>query len=612
MGCLSTTNKNKVEVLDNINEVGIQNNINEVGVPNNINEVGVPNNINELGAQNNINEVGVPNNINEVEIPKNKFACPECGEFDPVISKINVDNKKIEFCCKKCAENEYKSKYFTSERKLNNITYYLTPKDGNGEIQYFFKDYRKNERQENKKSILKKIFQRKLENAKEIIKKKNEQLKKIIKFNNMVKYISEKYQNNYFHLKSLKNISNSLQNEILRDSNDLKFLLEAFNNEIQFSDEAIKVFNKAAKVDIKREEESLFLNKKNLNDTNIISLSMIKFNQLKEIDLSENEIKDIELISKMKLPFLEFLNLSFNKINNIKPLGEMNSKKLKYLFIQNNQIKDIQFIKNWDFPKLIILRLENNDNINENSDSFKEIVNDYKKNKHIIVTKKKIEEIENLYNIKYDDNTKKIELEGVKEEDEEEDELILINLFIIISQRSENRIRRLKLADCKIKNPSILNRIQFNFLEELDLSSNNITNLKFLKGMKAKNLKRLYLNNNYILDLSPFCNIIEYFPYLEYIYLNNNNFNPEESIFKDLTCYLENKRIRIICSDRKRYADYDFKADIVQPKQSENNYNYLNAKCFYCNKICKENKNLYLYCYDCKMEFFKKCEIKNK
>ena len=542
MGCWPPRNKNEVEVLDNINEVGVQNNINEVGVQNNINEVGVPNNINELGAQNNINEVGVPNNINEVEIPKNLFACPECGEFDPVISKINVDNKKIEFCCKKCAEKEYKSKYFTSERKLNNITYYLTPKNGNGEIQYFFKEYRKNERQENKKSFLKKIFQRKLENAKEIIKKKNEQLKKIIKFNNMVKHTSEKYQKNYFHLKSLKNISNSLQKEILRDSNDLKFLLEVFNNEIQFSDKAIKVFNKAANVDIKREEESLFLSKKKLKDINIISLSMIKFNQLKEIDLSENEIKDIEPISKMILPFLEFLNLSFNKINNIKPLGEMNSKKLKYLFIQNNQIEDIQFIKNWDFPKLIILRLENNDNINENSDSFKKIVNDYKKNKHIIVTKKKIEEIENLYNIKYDDKTKKIELEGVKKEDEE-DELMLINLFIIISQKSENSISKLKLTNCKIKDPSILKRIQFNLLYELDLSFNNIKDLKFLKGMKAKDLKKLYLNNNNIKDLSLLNKIRDLFPYLQEIFLNNNNFNPENQV--DLVNYLDQEEIKL-------------------------------------------------------------------
>ena len=122
------------------------------------------------------------------------------------------------------------------------------------------------------------------------------------------------------------------------------------------------------------------------------------------------------------------------------------------------------------------------------------MVNKYKKEKIIIITNNKIDEIKNLYNIKYDENTRILELEGVEKEEKteenlkikekdvaEEDELILMNLFIIISQRNENRIRKLKLTDCKIKNPSILNRIQFNFLEELDLSKNKISNLKFLK-----------------------------------------------------------------------------------------------------------------------------------
>ena len=42
----------------------------------------------------------------------NIFICPQCGEINPVISKINVDNKKIEFYCKRCGETEYNSKYF--------------------------------------------------------------------------------------------------------------------------------------------------------------------------------------------------------------------------------------------------------------------------------------------------------------------------------------------------------------------------------------------------------------------------------------------------------------------------------------------------------------------
>ena len=499
------------------------------------------------------------NRANEI-ISDNIFQCPECGEIDPEILKINVDNKKIEFYCKKCAEKEFESKYFAQEEKHGSKNYYLKPKGKNRENQFWFKEFNNNNNNAKPsivKNLLKKIFQNKLESSKEMIKKKNEQLEKIIQLNGIVKKTCEKYQNNYFHLKSLKNIHQALNKEILRDSNDLKFLFAAFNNEIKFSDKAIEVFNKTAKVNIKREEESLFLSKKQLNDIKIISLSMIKFNQLKEIDLSENEITDIEPICNMNLPFLEFLNLSYNKIKNIKPLGELNSKKLKYLFIQNNQIDNIEDIKilcDCDYPNLKILRLENN-NIQENSVSFKEFFENYKK-KEFLVTNSKIDEIKQKYNIDYDENSKRIELEGVVEEviekldnkeEDEADELLLKNLFIIITQKNKNKIKTLKLTNCKIKNPSILNRIEFNSLEELDLSINDIKNLEFLKGMKAKSLKNLILSNNYICDLSPLYNLKdkELFPDLELISLDNNKFNPKDEDKGGLKNFLDHYNIKL-------------------------------------------------------------------
>jgi Leucine-rich repeat (LRR) protein len=260
----------------------------------------------------------------------------------------------------------------------------------------------------------------------------------------------------------------------------------------------------------------------------------------------------------MNLPFLEFLNLSYNNIKNIEPLGELNSKKLKYLFLQKNQIEDIKCVNDWDFPKLRILRLENNDKL-ENSNSFQENVDKYKKNKLIIVTKTIIEEIKKQYNITYDENTKILKLEGEakenekkeeldkKEEDEEneEDELILMNLFIIISQKSENSITKLKVNNFKIKNPSILKRIRFDFLDELNLSNNNIKNLQFLKGIKAEHLNRLYLDYNNINDLSLLDKINDLFPHLEKITLNNNSLNLEESQKNNLIKNLDDKNIKL-------------------------------------------------------------------
>jgi len=350
---------------------------------------------------------------------------------------------------------------------------------------------------------------------------------------------SKKYQNNYFYFNNLKNIFKSFEKEKLRDSNDLKFLFAAFKNELEISYKAIDKFLDEKKIKIEREEENLILSNKKINDENIKCLSLIKFNQLKDIDLSENEIINIEPLCIMQLPFLEKLNLSFNKINNIKPLSEINSRKLKYLFIHNNQIEDIQvFIDfSYNFNSIEILRLDNN-NIDENSDLFNILLKVWNKNNQILVTNKKIDEIQKHYKIEYNENTKIIEIEGTEEGDS-----MLKNISIIISCKTKNRIKKLKLKANKIVDPTIINRIQFYCLEELDLSMNNIKSLNFLKGLKAKELTCLFLDNNNINDLSILYNIKELFPNLKSISLNNNNFNPEEYKYKALTKYLNCQNI---------------------------------------------------------------------
>ena len=78
----------------------------------------------------------------------------------------------------------------------------------------------------------------------------------------------------------------------------------------------------------------------------------------------------------------------------------------------------------------------------------------------------------------------RIEVEGTEEGDS-----ILKNIFIIISQKSWNTIIKLNLRGNKIEDPSIINKIQFNFLKELDLSSNNIKNLNFLKRSEVERIK---------------------------------------------------------------------------------------------------------------------------
>jgi len=350
----------------------------------------------------------------------------------------------------------------------------------------------------------------------------------------------EKYKNNYFYLISLKNISVALKKEEDRDTNDLNYLLTCFKNEIKKSDTAIDNLNNETKLEIEREEKSLYLIDKKLNNENIKCLSQIKFNQLIEIDLSENGIIDIEPLCNMNLPFLEFLNLSSNKIKNINPLGRINSKKLKYLLIHNNEIEDINILKSPEFMTFDILALENNKGLVEDSKPFKELISLYENSSKLLVTSKKFEEIKNKYNLGYDENTKKVEVKEVGGGD-----LMLKEIFIIIIHKNKNKIQELKLTGNKIEDPSILKRIQFNYLNELNLSVNSIKNLNFLKQMKAKSLKTLYLNNNEINDISLLDNIRTCFEKLDSIILYGNKIDPNDSKINNIKSNLYRNGINL-------------------------------------------------------------------
>ena len=472
------------------------------------------------------------------EFSKVDFICPKCNTIQPEILNINTDNKNIEFHCMKCAENEYNSKYFNHKTENSKEFYYFNHSQNIGANNHMLEED-KNVIQKIKENILLNIFleDKRLKECKEIIEKKNEQLKKIIKLNKKIKDNYQNYQNNYFYIKSLKNICKSFVKEKKRDSNDLKFLFSGLKDEIEISKKAIDklMIEKNIEKEIEREEESIFLGNKQLNDDNIINISQIKFNQLKELDLSENDIESIEPLCDAKLPFLEYLNLSNNKIKNIEPFGQIIFKSLKYLFIQNNQIENIDVLLDTEFPTLEILRLDNN-RIDENSSSFRKLLVLYNQPKNILI--KNTEEVDKIRSKFFINNEKTIEVGGTEEGD-----LILKYLLIIVS--SNNKIRKLNLSGNKIENPSILNRIQFKFLEELDLSVNNIKNLNFLKKMKAENLKKLYLNNNKINNLSLLSNIKTYFGNLEILTFNDNNCKPDDPRYKLLFDYLESMKLNL-------------------------------------------------------------------
>ena len=535
------------------------------------------------------------NLINKKIIPTDEFICPKCHDLIPEILDIHIDNKTIDFKCKKCGvEFEFFSKNYERELRNSDKIYFKeecnhchgTPENNEDIFSYcvdckvYFcnKENCKNKHQdENHHKFLinqrnqycmdhpeeiKSIFCKNCQDNiciktksekhkdhdlielkdlnkdflkyKEIILEKNKELLKIIKFNQTIIDICRN-ENNYLYFKSLINIGKGFYKEKCRDSHDFKLLFNDYNNEIKESEEiAEKIFNKKD-VLITRNKENLLLNNK-INEDYSGLISKIRFNQLKLIDLSDNNLGNIEFLNYISLPFLEFLNLSHNKISNIDPIGEIKSKSLAFIYFQNNEITDIGAFINNKFPTLQILRLENNSNLNINNSSFRMVRRMYE-NK--IITDSEIENIKNDYN--FNENDRFLSLE-----DKRGGNLLLRDFFIFFTSKSKNEIEKLVLRNNDIDNPSLLKNIQLDNLTKLDLSMNNIKNLDFLKEMKAKNLTQLFLNNNKINDLSQLKNIRKTFPRLNSIDLYSNNFNPEQPNFREKLENLQlDKNIRL-------------------------------------------------------------------
>jgi len=135
---------------------------------------------------------------------------------------------------------------------------------------------------------------------------------------------------------------------------EIKDDLNEENNEIKI----IKV-----KEDDKRNIEKidknniLDLSLKHLGNEGIQKLNLINYNII-ELNLSYNNISNIEVLEKVKFNKLEILDIGVNKIsNNINILENVIFKELKVLDLSENNISDIKVLEKVKFNKLEILDL---------------------------------------------------------------------------------------------------------------------------------------------------------------------------------------------------------------------------------------------------------------
>lgn len=385
-----------------------------------------------------------------------------------------------------------------------------------------------------------------LNNDRNEIKKVNGELKNLVDLNEIILKYSDIFENNKDYLQSIVNIGKSLEEGNNRNSKDIKCLLKVLAQDIENSNKGIEgLRNHQSSVQLFRKEKYIHLNNRELDDDALKYISQIRFNQLKEIDISENGITNVEPFKKMILPFLEFLNLSHNKIKSIKPLSKLKSGKLQYLFLQNNEIEDIDSLSECDFPYLILLRaedyncqLKNKDEETRKKEEPKLAKIKNKLNEKFIYKSidQQIKEFEDKYEVVISWESETIDLSDIKGGPK-----MLKQLFLIITYMPKNEIKTLSLRNNDIKDPSILNRINFDNLEMLDLAVNYIDDLKFLLDIKAKNLKYLYLDNNKFKEIYQI--LKAKLPNLEILSLNENNFNSVDMEVSPIYEELEQKEI---------------------------------------------------------------------
>ena len=258
----------------------------------------------------------------------------------------------------------------------------------------------------------------------------------------------------------------------------------------------------------------------------------------------------------MNLPHLEYINMSENQIKDIKPLAELNCKKLKEICLQNNIIEDFSVFLNSEFPELETLRIENNI-FNKDSDEFKKLLRKY--GKKVIYIAINFEEFNKKYKCNIEQNLNSINLSGLRAGD-----YLLQKLYLII--KPENTIKELNLHNNGLKDVSLISRIPLIKLELLDLSSNEITNLKFLIFMKCIKLKYIYLNDNHLKDITPIIKMFDTdinnngkkdgeeerdidkrcnFPNLFFINLKNNLLTTEDVQNKNILQIFKNNNIAV-------------------------------------------------------------------
>lgn len=276
--------------------------------------------------------------------------------------------------------------------------------------------------------------------------------------------ISSKYYfcyNIYNTIISANNYLDKLQKGYLKSNKNEIILVQKDENQKQL-------------INIKEKKEFIYIKNNKYHE------------KIKSIEIIKNNFNDISILNNTNLIILETLSLPDNNIKDISPLQNMKAPNLKNLNLSTNKLTDdnISIINNMDFPNLIFINFARN----------------YFHNYEIFKYFNKYKQLDTLYI-----GTNKF------------------NIFDINDKYDMRNFKEISLSKGVFSDLSINIISNFNFqnLEELHLSGNNLSSLDFVKNLNCINLKCFCGYSNNFKDFLPLIK----FTNLTNIYLQNNPIN---------------------------------------------------------------------------------------
>ena len=171
--------------------------------------------------------------------------------------------------------------------------------------------------------------------------------------------IEQKYSKEIEDLKSQNKMITKQLNILIEKVNELSNQSKTNINQNIKSDlenlENIELNHEIIKNLMKPNLEELNLSKMEIANISIFNKYKYKLKELKELDLSINQINSISVFKELNLNKLKILNLKYNKISIIDYLSNLSN--LERIDLSHNKIEDISIFGKKDFNKLKFLNL---------------------------------------------------------------------------------------------------------------------------------------------------------------------------------------------------------------------------------------------------------------